>query len=155
MTTAAMQKDPAENIQRDAERMLAALFRLLQAVRIHQRNNTLVTAGAKALVQALSAFGDEGRLALHSTGNGFYLQGEKLRHRKATANLIEHALAFFERRQLPGLVFTIEPTAMTQTAVLDLASLLNQAAREKEPAIWFEAQLDRQCIDWVEVLSQP
>jgi HD-GYP domain-containing protein (c-di-GMP phosphodiesterase class II) len=155
MTTAAIQKDPAENIQRDAERLLAALFRLLQAVRIHQRNNALVTAGAKALIQALGAFGDEGCLTLHSTGNGFYLQGEKLRHRKATANLIEHALVYFERRQLPGLVFTIEPTAITQTAVLDLASLLNQAGREKEPAIWIEAQLDRQGLDWVEVLSKP
>jgi HD-GYP domain-containing protein (c-di-GMP phosphodiesterase class II) len=149
------QLDSADQRQRDGERVLAALFRLLQAAKIHQHNNALVTAGAKTLIQALNAFWDEGRLTLHSTGNGFYLQSEKLRHRKATATLIEHALAFFERRQLPGLVFTIEPAAIRESAVLDLAGLLNQAGGEKEPVVWIEQQLDRFGLDWVEVLAKP
>lgn len=155
MTPSAHHIDPANQIQKDGERMLAALFRLLQAVRIHQSNNAIVTEGVEALTRALSAFADDGRLTIHTTGNGFYFQGEKLRYRKETANLIEHALAFFDKRQLPGLIFTIAPEALTETAVLNLAGVLNQAGREKEPVIWIEQQLDRHQLDWVEVLSKP
>jgi HD-GYP domain-containing protein (c-di-GMP phosphodiesterase class II) len=144
-----------ETGQRQGERVLAALFRLLQAVRIHQSNNILVTKAAAALIEALGAFSDEGRLTLHAAGNGFYLQGEKLRYRKETAHLIDHALTFFEGRQLPGLVFTIEPELITETAVLDLTRLLNAAGQEKEPQIWIEQQLERQKLEWVEILSQP
>ncbi len=155
MPSSQARHDPANQVQRSGERLLAALFRLLQAVRIHQRNNAIVTEGAAACIQALNDFADDGRLTLHSTGHGFYIQSEKLRFRKETANLIEHALAFFERRQLPGLVFTIETAHITETAVLDLARLLNQSGREKEPEMWLEQQLDRHRLDWVEVLSAP
>jgi HD-GYP domain-containing protein (c-di-GMP phosphodiesterase class II) len=144
-----------DTVQRQGERVLAALFRLLQAVRIHQSNNTLVTKGAAALIQALSAFSDDGRFTLHTSGNGFYSQGEKLRYRKETAHLIDHALSFFENRQLPGLVFTIEPSLITETAVLDLAHLLNAAKGEKKPQAWLEQQLDRHQLEWVEILSKP
>jgi HD-GYP domain-containing protein (c-di-GMP phosphodiesterase class II) len=147
--------DPSDQVQRQGERFLAALFRLLQAVRIHQSNNNLVIKGTAALIEALNAFTDEGRLTLHTAGNGFFLQGEKLRYRKETARLIDHALAFFEQRQLPGLVFTIEPASITEAAVLDLARLLNQAQGEKEPQIWIEQQLDRHQLEWVEILSKP
>lgn len=155
MSPSAPNIDPADALQRDGERVLAALFRLLQAVRIHQSNNAIVTAGVTALAQAMSAFNDDGRLTVHSTGNAFYLQGEKLRYRKETANLIEHALDFFEKRQLPGLVFSIEPVALTPKALLDLARLLNRAGQEKVPVPWIEQQLDHHRLDWVEVLNQP
>jgi HD-GYP domain-containing protein (c-di-GMP phosphodiesterase class II) len=147
--------DPSDSVQRQGEQVLAALFRLLQAVRIHKSNNTLVTKAAAALIQALGAFADEGRLTLHAAGSGFYLQGEKLRYRKETAHLIDQALTYFDRRQLPGLVFTIEPELITQTAVLNLTRLLNEAQREKEPQIWIEQQLDRYQLEWIEILSKP
>jgi HD-GYP domain-containing protein (c-di-GMP phosphodiesterase class II) len=155
MIMTASHTDPEKVLQKNGERVLAALFRLLQAVRLHQNNNSSVTRGAKVLIQALTAFADEARLTLHTTGNGFYLQGEKLRYRKETANLIEHALAYFEARQLPGLVFSIDPAALTPRAVLALAKLLNQAEGSPEPVTWIEAQLDLHQLHWVEVISQP
>lgn len=155
MAPSETRSDPQDTVQRQGECMLAALFRLLQAVRIHQSNNTLVTKAADALIQALGAFADDGRLTLHAAGNGFYLQGEKLRYRKETAHLIDHALTFFEQRQLPGLIFTIEPALIVKSAVLDLTRLLNAANGEKEPQIWLEQQLDRYQLEWVEILSKP
>jgi hypothetical protein len=154
MTMTAAHTDPEKTLQKNGERVLAALFRLLQAVRLHQNNNSTVTRAAKVLIQALNLFAHEASLTLHTTGNGFYLQGEKLRYRKETANLIEHALAYFEARQLPGLVFTIDPAALTSSAVLALAKLLNQAEGSEEPATWFEAQLDHHQLHWVEVIGQ-
>ena len=87
-----------------SENLFTAFYKMVQAVRIHRDNNQLVIQSAEHFIRAVNRFGvDESRLTIQIISGRFYLQQEKLHYRRETANLINNALGYFEKRGLHGL----------------------------------------------------
>jgi HD-GYP domain-containing protein (c-di-GMP phosphodiesterase class II)/stress-induced morphogen len=138
------------------ESLFTAFFRMVQAVRIHQDNNQLVIQSASDFIHAINRFGgDESHLTIQIISGRFYLQQEKLLYRRETANLINNALVYFEKRSLHGLSLSTAIQSKNLGKVLHFAQLMNQAESRKDPSGWLEEQMSDGGFDWVELVSQP
>jgi HD-GYP domain-containing protein (c-di-GMP phosphodiesterase class II) len=139
-----------------SENLFTAFYRMVQAVRIHQDNNQLVIQSAEYFIHAINrSGGDESYLTIQIISGRFYLQQEKVLYRRETANLINNALVYFEKRGLHGLSLStaIQPKDLSE--VLLFAQLMNQAESRKDPSGWLEAQMSEKGLDWVEILPEP
>ncbi|MGD9325695.1 MAG: hypothetical protein PVG26_16850, partial [Desulfobacterales bacterium] len=106
------------------ESLFTAFFRMVQAVRIHQNNNQLVIQSASDFIHAINRFGgDESHLTIQIISGRFYLQQEKLLYRRETANLINNALVYFEKRSLHGLSLSTAIQSKNLGKVLHFAQL--------------------------------
>jgi HD-GYP domain-containing protein (c-di-GMP phosphodiesterase class II) len=139
-----------------SENLFTAFYRMVQAVRIHQDNNQLVIQSAEKFIKAVNQFGgDESRLTIQIISGRFYLQQEKLLYRRETANLINNALVYFEKRGLHGLSFSTAIQLKNLSKVLLFAHLMNQAESRKDPSGWLDAQISDKGLDWVEIIPEP
>ena len=139
-----------------SENLFTAFFKLVQAVRIHRNDNQLVIQSAEHFIRAVHRFGDdEDRLTIQLVSGRFYLQQEKLLYRRETANLINNAQVYFEKRGLHGLSLStaIQPKDLRE--VLIFAQLMNLAETRKDPSGWLEAQMGDKGLGWVEIISEP
>ncbi len=132
-----------------SETLFKAFYKMVQAVRIHQNNNQLVIQSADYFIRAVNDFGgDESRLTIQIISGRFYLQQEKLFFRRQTANLINNALVYFEKRGLHGLSLSTAIQRQELSKVLRFAHLMNQAESQKDPSGWLEAQMSDKGLDW-------
>ena len=139
-----------------SEKLFTAFYKLVQAVRIHRDNNQLVIQSAEYFIRAVNRFGgDESRLTIKIISGRFYLQGEKLLYRRETANLINNALDYFEKRSLYGLSLSTAIQHKDLSKVLIFAHLINQAESRQDPSGWLEAQISEKGLDWVEIIPEP
>jgi len=138
-----------------SEKLFAAFYKLVQAVRIHRDNNQLVIQSAEYFIRAVNRFGgDESRLTIQIISRRFYLQREKLLYRRETANLINNALDYFEKRSLNGLSLSTAIQQKDLSKVLIFAHLINQAESRQDPSGWLEAQISEKGLDWVEIIPE-
>ena len=139
-----------------SENLFTAFYKLVQAVRIHQDNNQLVIQSTEGFINAVNRFSeDESHLTIQINSGRFYLQREKLLYRRETSNLINNALAYFEKRNLYGLSFSTTIQRKDLNQVLLFAHLLNQAETRKDPSGWLEEQISRRGLRWVEIIPEP
>jgi HD-GYP domain-containing protein (c-di-GMP phosphodiesterase class II) len=139
-----------------SENLFTAFYKMVQAVRIHRDNNQLVIQSAEYFIQAVNRFdGDESHLTIQIISGRFYLQQEKVLYRRETANLINNALVYFEKRGLHGLSLSIAIQREDLREVLIFAHLMNKAASRNDPSGWLEAQISDKGLDWVEIISEP
>jgi HD-GYP domain-containing protein (c-di-GMP phosphodiesterase class II) len=137
------------------ERFLRALQRLLQAVRIHQDNNQLISQSLSELTQAVAQLCVEGGDVELVVGRGrFYLQGERLMYRRENIHLVHEMLAFFEERNIQGLRFSRNMGKAPAQEILLLARILNQCLEQEEPASWLRGEMDGGLSGWVELLEE-
>ena len=155
-----MSADEKTNTSNDhvllSENLFTAFYKMVQAVRIHRDNNQLVIQSAEYFIQAVNRFdGDESHLTIQIISGRFYLQQEKVLYRRETANLINNALVYFEKRGLHGLSLSIAIQREDLREVLIFAHLMNKAASRNDPSGWLEAQISDKGLDWVEIISEP
>ena len=155
-----MSADEKSNVSNEhvllSENLFTAFYKMVQAVRIHRDNNQLVIQSAEYFIQAVNRFdGDESHLTIQIISGRFYLQQEKVLYRRETANLINNALVYFEKRGLHGLSLSIAIQREDLREVLIFAHLMNKAASRNDPSGWLEAQISDKGLDWVEIISEP
>jgi len=155
-----MSADEKTNTSNDhvllSENLFTAFYKMVQAVRIHRDNNQLVIQSAEYFIQAVNRFdGDESHLTIQIISGRFYLQQEKVLYRRETANLINNALIYFEKRGLHGLSLSIAIQREDLREVLIFAHLMNKAASRNDPSGWLEAQISDRGLAWVEIISEP
>ena len=138
------------------ENLFTAFYKMVQAVRIHRNNNQLVIQSAEYFIHAVNRFGvDESHLTIQIISGRFYLQQEKVLYRRETANLINNALDYFEKRGLHGLSLSTALQSEDLREMLLFAQLINQAESRKNPSGWLEAQMSEKGLEWVEILPEP
>jgi len=138
------------------ENLFTTFYKMVQAVRIHRDNNQLVIQSAEYFIRAVNRFGgDESRLKIQIISGRFYLQQEKVLYRRDTANLINNAQVYFEKRGLHGLSLSTAIQRKDLSEVLRFAQLMNQAESRKDPSGWLDAQMSEKGLDWVEILPEP
>jgi len=155
-----MNADEKTNASKDhvllSENLLTAFYKMVQGVRIHRDNNQLVIQSAEYFTRAVNRFADdESHLTIQIISGRFYLQQEKLLYRRETANLINNALVYFEKRGLYGLSLSTAIQSKDLSQVLLFAQLMNQAESRKDPSGWLEAQMSDKGLDWVEIIPEP
>ena len=155
-----MSADEKNNASNDhvllSENLFTAFYKMVQAVRIHRDNNQLVIQSAEYFIQAVNRFdGDESHLTIQIISGRFYLQQEKVLYRRETANLINNALVYFEKRGIHGLSLSIAIQREDLREVLIFAHLMNKAASRNDPSGWLEAQISDRGLAWVEIISEP
>jgi HD-GYP domain-containing protein (c-di-GMP phosphodiesterase class II) len=144
------------NLMLLSEDLFTAFYRMVQAVRIHRDNNHLVIQSAENFIDAVNRFGkDDSRLTIQISAGRFYLQEEKLLYRRETANLINNALVYFEKRGLCGLSLSTAIQRKDLDQVLLFAQILNQAEVHNDPSEWIEAQFGDKGLDWIELIAEP
>ena len=138
-----------------SENLFTAFYKLVQAVRIHQDNNQLVIQCAEGFIDAVNRFSeDESHLTIQIISGRFYLQQEKLLYRRQSSNLINNALAYFEKRSLYGLSLSANIQRKDLNQVLLFAHLLNQAETRKDPTVWLEERISKKGLNWIEILPE-
>ena len=148
--------DTTVNLMLLSENLFTAFYRMVQAVRIHRDDNHLVIESAENFIDAVNRFGeDDNRLTIQINAGRFYLQEEKLLYRRETANLINNALVYFEKRGLHGLSLSTAIQRNKLNQVLAFAKILNQAEVHRNPAAWIDAQIGDKGFDWVELIAEP
>ena len=139
-----------------SENLFTNFYKMVQAVRIHRDNNQLVIQSAEYFIRAVNRFGgEESHLTIQIISGRFYLQQEKVLYRRETANLINNALVYFEKRGLYGLSLSTAIQRTDLSEVLRFAQLMNQAESRKDPSGWLDAQISEKDLDWVEILPEP
>jgi hypothetical protein len=88
------------------EALFYNLFRMIQAIRIHQDNNQLVKLCLSAFQETIARLNLQEDITVQISEGRFYVQGEKIQYRKELMRLINSMLQFFQRRALEGLVCT-------------------------------------------------
>jgi HD-GYP domain-containing protein (c-di-GMP phosphodiesterase class II) len=139
-----------------SENLFTSFFKMVQAIRIHRNNNQLVIQSAEYFIRAVNRFSrDESHLTIQIISGRFYLQQEKVLYRRETANLMNNALVYFEKRGIHGLSLSTAIQRQDLKEMLLFAQLMNQAESHKDPSNWLEAQMSEKGLDWVEILPEP
>ncbi|MHC4962684.1 MAG: HD-GYP domain-containing protein [Planctomycetota bacterium] len=139
-----------------SENLFTAFYKMVQAIRIHRNNNQLVIQSAEYFIRSVNRFSrDESHLKIQIISGRFYLQQEKVLYRRETANLMNNALVYFEKRGIHGLSLSTAIQRKDLKEMLLFAQLMNQAESHKDPSNWLEAQMSEKGLDWVEILPEP
>lgn len=135
------------------EVLLGIFFRLIQAVKIHQSNNPIVTQSLKEFVETVQLFESDDRwLTIRILDGRLFFQEEKLSHRAESANLIANVINYFEIRKLNGLSLSTAIRFSQGDELLAFAAFLNSADNQDDPDSWLEQQIKKVNFDWVKIL---
>lgn len=135
------------------EALFHDLFRMVQAIRIHQDNNQLVKRCLAAFQKTISSMDLQADITIQISEGRFFIQGEKIQYRKELVRLINAMLRFFQRRALEGLRIHPEVREIPQDELLGFMRILVQSDEKRDPAAWLLEQLKDDRFPWVTVLS--
>jgi HD-GYP domain-containing protein (c-di-GMP phosphodiesterase class II) len=136
------------------EELLAALHGMVQTVRIHQENNELVVNVVRRFLKVVyELLEDSEDLTIQWSKGRFYVQEEKVVHRRESSNLVDNMLKFFEKRGLMGLRIYPVIADTTLEDIVKFSRFLNDAVRYKNPMDWLVLKLEEEKIEWVAALQ--
>lgn len=150
-----MDKDLKHYYTLTGELFFRTFSRLIQTVKIHRSNNSLLIDCVTDFVHAVtqSCLEDE-HLKIQILHGRFYLQGMALVHRSDNLPLIQHMLYYFNHRALQGLCFNASISGATSEQIISFAHLLNSAEHMETPLVWLQSQLMKANYPWVEIIIE-
>ena len=129
------------------------LYRLIQAVRIHQNNNELVRVCVGRFQETISSLKFETELKLWISEGRFFVQTERLHYRKELVRIIYAMLEFFNRRALQGICFSPLIPEAPMEEILAFVRILIQSAEKAAPAAWLGKQMEVAKWPWFRILQ--
>jgi HD-GYP domain-containing protein (c-di-GMP phosphodiesterase class II) len=135
------------------EALFFDLFRMIQAIRIHQDNNHLVKICLTAFQETVSRLNLQTDITVRICDGRFFVQGERIQYRKELMRLINGMLQFFHRRALEGLQIHPAVKGISQDELLTFMRLLVLCEDKTDPAAWLLEQTKDERFPWVNVLK--
>ncbi len=136
------------------EELLHSLHSLTQTVKIHSENNELVINGVRRFLKVVYEYlEDSDDLTIQMAKGRFYVQEEKVIHRRVSAFLVDNMLKFFGKRGLMGLRIFPAIAESSVTEIVNFARYLNDAVRHKNPMDWLVINLEEAKIQWVAIVQ--
>jgi len=135
------------------ETLFQNLYRLIQAVRIHQDNNQLVKVCVERLRQTIAGLEPENELKLWISEGRFYVQTERLHYRKELVRIIHAMFDFFNRRAIDGMIFTPQISGTPLEEIVAFFRILIQSVEKAAPASWLEKQMEVARWPWLRILK--
>lgn len=133
--------------------MFQNLYRLIQAVRIHQDNNQLVKVCVDRFTETISGLNLEGELKLWISEGRFFVQGERFQYRKELVRIIHAMLDFFNRRALQGICISPLITEAPMEQIVAFVRILIRSVEKAAPASWLEKQMEIAKWPWLRILK--
>ena len=133
--------------------MFQNLYRLIQAVRIHQDNNQLVKVCVERFLETISSLKLEAELKIWISEGRFFVQTERLQYRKEMVRIIYAMLDFFNRRALQGICISPLITEAPVEEIVAFVRILIQSAEKAAPAAWLEKQMELVKWPWLRILK--
>ena len=133
--------------------MFQNLYRLIQAVRIHQDNNQLVKVCVDRFTETVSRLNLEGELKLWISEGRFFVQGERFQYRKELVRIIHAMLDFFNRRALQGICISPLITEAPMEQIVAFVRILIRSVEKAAPASWLEKQMEIAKWPWLRILK--
>ena len=135
------------------ETLFQNLYRLIQAVRIHQDNNQLVKVCVERFQDNMATLNLEGELKLWISEGRFFVQTERLHYRKELIRIVHAMLDFFNRRSLQGVCFTPQTSNAPLEEIVAFVRILIQSVEKSAPASWLEKQMEVVKWPWLRILK--
>ena len=135
------------------ETLFQNLYRLVQAVRIHQDNNQLVKVCVERFRETMAGLEPEEELKLWISEGRFYVQTERLHYRKELVRIIHAMFDFFNRRAIQGMIFTAQIRGAPLEEIVAFFRILIQSAEKAAPASWLEKQMEVARWPWLRILK--
>lgn len=135
------------------ETLLQNLYRMIQAIRIHQDNNNLVNLCVDRFRESISKLHLEGDLKIWINEGRFYVQNERLQYRKELVRIVHAMLDFFNRRALEGICFKPPVADAPMEEIIAFTRILIRSVEKAAPASWLEKQMEVTKWPWVQILK--
>jgi hypothetical protein len=135
------------------EALLCDLFRVIQAIRIHQDNNQLVKRCLSAFQETVARLNPREDITVRVSEGRLFVQGEKIPYRKEILRIINSTLLLFQRRALEGLRFQPAAGRIPQEDLLAFMRLLVRCEEKADPAAWLTEETGKKGFSWASVLK--
>lgn len=136
--------------------LIASLYRLVMAVRLHGDNNKIVRENSDNFIAAVRKSAvSTGSVSIKLSDNRFYVQDEKLPVRRENIGLIHNAIEFFTKREISGFLFQYIDDSVSELSVYLFARLLILSEKEEYASQWLTGKLQSAGISWIEVIDKP
>jgi HD-GYP domain-containing protein (c-di-GMP phosphodiesterase class II) len=135
------------------ETLAQNLYRMIQAVRIHQDNNQLVKVCVERFQESIARLKLQTELRLWISEGRFFVQTERLHYRKELVRIIHALLDFFNRRSLQGVCFSPQVASAPMEQIVAFMRILIQCVEKAAPASWLEKQLEVAKWPWLQILK--
>jgi HD-GYP domain-containing protein (c-di-GMP phosphodiesterase class II) len=146
---------PAKTVEESTweETLFQNLYRLIQAVRIHQDNNQLVKVCVERFRETLSRLKLQTELKLWISEGRFFVQTERLHYRKELVRIIHAMLDFFNRRGLQGVCFSPLVGEAPLEEIVAFVRILIHSVEKAAPGSWLEKQTEVAKWPWLRILK--
>ncbi len=159
MTKQGAQHEPGPRMEMPEsvnEAFVICFNRFLQTSAIHDINNHLTIAAGKNFLSAgRRILSEHQEITVEARHERLFVQNERLLLRQQTAAVIFTMLARFDNMCLYGLKFNQGFSETSYRQAYELACILNKAPKQIKPLKWIESRLEKNNIDWVELISEP
>lgn len=136
--------------------VVSSLYRLLQAVRIHQDANRLVVSCANDFLRDIrQALAAEDEISFQFSRGWLFFQGEKVPYRQETANLIHNLLNLFGRLGVSGIRFRKNLIEVHSSSLMAFFRKFAKLAQQEMTFEQLQEQLLPTEFDWVDLLEEP
>jgi HD-GYP domain-containing protein (c-di-GMP phosphodiesterase class II) len=135
------------------EGLFHSLYRMIQAIRIHQDNNQLVKMCLTDFQGMVSRLNFLEPITVQVSEGRFFVQGEKIQYRKELVKLINGMLHFFQRRGLDGLRLYPSVKEVSLEDLLAFMRLLVQSEEKEDPVGWLLSETGDDRFSWVTTLK--
>jgi HD-GYP domain-containing protein (c-di-GMP phosphodiesterase class II) len=131
------------------EALFHSLYRVIQALRIHQDNNQLVKTCLADFQAVVSRLNFLEPITVQVSEGRFFVQGERIQYRKEVIKLINGMLRFFQRRGLVGLTLHPSVQGVSLDDLLSFMRLLVRSEEKEDPAGWLLLETKGDRFPWV------
>jgi HD-GYP domain-containing protein (c-di-GMP phosphodiesterase class II) len=135
------------------EELFYSIYRMIQALRIHQDNNQLVKICLTDFLDLVSRLDFQEPITIQTSEGRFFVQGEKIQYRKEMVKLINGMLRFFHRRGLDGLRLDPSVKKVSLEDLLAFMRPLVQSEEKEDPAGWLLHETGEDRFPWITILK--
>lgn len=134
--------------------VVGSLYRLLQAVRIHQNNNQLVLTGAMGFSRDVApVLAEAGEVTIQMQRGQLFFQGNKVISTADTAHLIHNLQLLFEKLGLGGIRLLKDAATVPTPDLAAAFRLFVWALKRQDPFEELTAKLVEAEVFWLELLN--
>ncbi|MGL4207816.1 MAG: hypothetical protein ACRCTY_00360, partial [Candidatus Adiutrix sp.] len=136
------------------EKLVHAMFRLPQLIKIHLPNNQLLLESLADFRTALEEICSEDGAATLSIYHGrLQLNDERMAYDSGNSKLMARMVDYMQDRGLLGFHFT-EVANLSNEEIISFIELLNVSKNDEDPSSWLKMKLEEASFQWVSALIE-
>jgi len=136
-------------VQELEERFVVFFFKMYQSVRLYQNNSQMLEEYLTGFRKSLEGLIVNEEFSFLVSSGLLCVQGETLRYRRDNNRIFNDVVAFFEHRELEGLIFYPTVKKALPEELLSFFRILVNAEVHENPSKWLELEKKSKHFNWV------